>query len=265
MTQEETQALEQLGAGTKEEQAAAAVVLARGSGHDVDVQLLKLFRAAADEVLAMGTPVRQRLKSGTHAELISRVLAERDPDRDPAYVERMFQYGLQGELEDGALVGGEDWGFTRLRQLEPVQWYEKQLHYDGFGRWLVRMSAIVSLGDTADPAAFDVLLPVLSHEKPRSRGTAVHAVLRLGLSGLDEQYRAHPVRQRLAEMLLDERNSKVRLEVARALCRLGDEALVADALTKASWWQRKWKRELERCVRGEIPPLPKMWPGDQNV
>lgn len=264
-TPEETQALEKLRSGTREEQIAAAAVLARGSGHDVDIQLLKLFRAAADETFVLDTPVRQKLRSGDRAELISRVLAERDPDRDPAYVDRMFRYGLQGELDDGGLVAGEEWGFTRLRQLEPVQWYAKQLHYSGFPSWLMRTSAVVALGDTADPAAFDVLLPALSDEKVRWRGAAVQAVLRLALSGLEEQYRAHPVRQRLTEMLSDGRNSKVRVEVARALCRLGDEALVADALTKASWWQRKWKRELEACLRGEIPPLPKVWPGDQNV
>ncbi|MFS8098542.1 HEAT repeat domain-containing protein [Lentzea alba] len=263
ITDEERQALEQLRSGTKEERAAAAAELARGSGHDVDIALLKMFRASADEVLAMGTPVRQRMRSGGHAELISRVLAERDPDRDPAYIERMFLYGFDEEQKDGGLVGAEEWGFTRLRRLEPVQWYAKQLQYEGFARWMMRAAAVVALGDTSDPAAFDVLLPVLSHESKRVRGAAVQAVLRLARSGLDDEYRAHPVHQRLAEMLSD--HPKVRVEAARALCRLGDEALVAEALSKAPWWQRKWRRELETCLRGEIPPLPKMWPGDQNV
>ncbi|MFI6102062.1 HEAT repeat domain-containing protein [Lentzea sp. NPDC051213] len=211
----------------------------------------------------MESKVREKIRSVEHAELISRVLAERDPDRDPAYVERMFRYGLDGELEDGAVLGAEDWGFTRLRRLEPVKWYADQLYYDGFAKSLMRLGAVFALGDTADPAAFDVLLPVLSDRKPRMRATAVHAVRRLARAGLDAEYRAHPVRQRLAELLADP-HLNVRVEAARALCVLGDEALVADAPGKASWWQRKWKRALETCLHGEIPSLPKIWAGDRN-
>lgn len=54
----------------------------------------------------------------------------------------------------------------------------------------------------------------------------------------------------------------MRLAAARTLFLFGDKDLVATALARVTWSQRKWKRELEAVLRGEIPPLPKMWIGE---
>jgi HEAT repeat protein len=145
--------------------------------------------------------------------------------------------------------------------LEPVRRYVDQLRK---GAGPSRLMAVLGLGDTADAAAFEALLIALSDRWASVRSAAVQAVRRLVLSGLADEYRNHPVRQRLAELLTDD-NHRVRVDAARTLCLFGDEALVTDALSKVSWWQRKWKRELEAALRGDVPPLQKMWIGDQNV
>lgn len=256
----EKQALEQLASGTKEEDwREAAALLASGSGEQVDRELLEMYHAACDS------------RDEDRAEVISRILAERDPDRDPSYAERLiperaaemerpsrgvrFAEWLGGELGPTAVA----WGFPRLRRLDPVRYYTDQL---GKGSAAARGLAAYGLGDTVDAAAFDALLTALSDRSRHVRHFAVQSVRRLAQSGLAEEYSGHAVRQRLAELLSDG-NHRVRLEAAKTLCLFGDEALVADALGKATWLQGKWKRDLEACLRGEIPPLPEVWIGER--
>ena len=258
-TIEEQQALDHLRSGNEEERDAAAAALARGSGTEVDEALLELFDAA------WSGHDRER------ARLVSKVLVARDPDRDPAYAERLLgespaagepsrrarlEAWTMGEVPLAAL----QWGFPRLRRLEPVRRYADQLSKGAMG---ARVLAVIGLGHTADADAFDVLLTALSDRRAVVRDSAAQSVRRLAASGLEEVYLNHPVRQRLAELLSD-RNRPVRVHAAWTLCAFGDEALVADALSKASWWQRKLKRELEKCLRGEIPPLTGTWIGDER-
>lgn len=255
----EARALDLIRTGTRADWGEAAAVLSAGHGDEGDGELMKLFTTAIDD------------GDWKRAELVSRILAERDPDRDPSYTAKMFPNRVAKPASAGGFVdwvlgdlppGSEEWGVTRLRRLDPVRLFAEQL---GKGSGLARGTAALRLGDTVDPVAFDVLLPALSDEHEGVRGTAVQAVRRLAVSGLDRQYREHPVRQRITEMLLSDENQAVRIEVARLLCLFGDEVLVADALGKATWTQLRWKRALEAALRGDIPPLPKMWIGDRNV
>jgi hypothetical protein len=256
ITDEERQALDRLSSGTEEEAAEAAAVLAHGRGDEVDRELLELFEAAADWSNSPEAKLSQKTGWHEHAELISRILAERDPDRDPSYLDRLFD-----EHQPGAVVvAGENWGFTRLRRLEPVQRYADQLRGGGF---FPRLFATISLGDTVDPAAFDVLLPALSDRRKTVRGAAVQSVQRLAQSGLEDAYSTHAARQRLADMLLTDRRLIVRVLAARVLCLFGDEHLVVDALSKAPWWRPRLKASLKACLSGGNPPLQKMWIGER--
>ena len=130
--------------------------------------------------------------------------------------------------------------------------YADQLRDAGVPR---RSLAAVGLGDTAAPAAFDVLLIALQDRSKQVRTAAVTAVRRLAVAGLEEQYAGH-------ELPADV--DRVRREAARTLVLLGDRAVVADARTRASWWQSGWKRELDECLRGEMPPLKPMWIGERG-
>lgn len=254
ITNEERQALDRLGSGTgtEEEAAEAAAMLARGRGDEVDRELLELFDAAADWSHSPEAKISQKVGWHEHAELISRILAERDPDRDPSYLDRLFDEHRPGEV----VIGGEDWGFTRLRRLEPVQRYADQLRDGGF---LARVYAATGLGDTVDPAAFDVLLTALSDRRYMIRGAAVQSVQQLAQSGLEDAYSGHAARQRLADMLMTDRRLIVRVLAARVLCLFGGEHLVVDALSKAPWWRPRLKASLNACLRGENPPLEGIW------
>lgn len=250
---DEQWALDRFSSGTPEERARAAAVLSRGSGREVDEALLALVADADRDV----------------AELAGRVLAERDPDRDPAYTERFVGDRaaaaarsprtaavvdwMNGELP----LGVEEWGFPRLRRLEPVRRYAAQLRG---GSALARSAAALGLGDTADPAAFDALLTALADPNRTVRATAVQAVRRLARGVAGEAFRDHPVRERLAGLLAD-RSRAVRLEAARALCVLGDGAVVAEARGRVPWWRAGLRRDLDDCLAGRVPPLPRTWPG----
>lgn len=254
----EKQALDRIASGTKEEDwREAAVVLSRGSGAEIDHELMAMFHTALDR----GEDKR--------AELVSRILAERDPDRDPSYTERLLPEpvsepaGRADRLVDWLVgeipVGAEEWGFTRLRRLEPVRYYADRLRH---GAFTARLLAAGNLGDTADAAAFDVLLTALSDRSRNVRFAAVQSVRRLAEAGLAEEYSGHAVRQRLAELLSGD-DRLVRVAAARTLFLFGDRALVTEALGRVAWWQRRLKRELEAVLRGDIPPLPKMWIGER--
>lgn len=258
-TIEEQRALEQLRSAIEEERAAAAAVLARGAGDEIDEALLELFGSAWER------------DDKDCAFLVSRILAERDPDRDPAYAERLLLESpaagtpsRRARLEAWTMgpvpLAAIQWGFHRLRRLEPVRRYAEQLRE---GAMPARLLAVIGLGQTADAAAFDVLLTALSDRRAAVRDAAAQSVRRLAASGLEEVYLDHPVRQRLVELLSD-RKRPVRVHAAWTLYAFGDEARVVDALAKATWWQRKYKRELESCLRGEIPPLTKTWIGDER-
>jgi hypothetical protein len=253
----EQQALDRIASGTKEEDwREAAVVLSSGSGAEVDHELLAMFHTALDR------------GEDSRAELVSRILAERDPDRDPSYAERLLPEPVaepgRGERLAEWLVGeippgAEEWGFTRLRRLEPVKHYAGQLRD---GAPTARLLAAGNLGDTADADAFDVLLPALSDRSRNVRFAAVQSVRRLAEAGFAEEYSGHAVRQRLAELLSND-DRLVRVAAARTLFLFGDEELVAEALSRTTWSQRKLKRELEAVLRGDVPPLPKMWIGER--
>jgi len=258
ITSEERQALDRLGSGTgtEEEAAEAAAMLARGRGDEVDRELLELFDAAADWSNSPEAKISQKVGWREHAELISRILAERDPDRDPSYLDRLFGEHQPGEV----VIGGEDWGFTRLRRLEPVQRYTDQLRDGGF---IARVCAATGLGDTVDPAAFDVLLTALSDRRYMIRGAAVQSVQRLAQSGLEDVYSTHAARQRLADMLLTDRRLIVRVLAARVLYLFGDEPLVVGALRRAPWWRPRLKASLNACLSGGNPPPEKVWIGER--
>lgn len=257
----EMAAIEEIRTGNNKTWGEAAALLARGSGDEVDEALLDLFEESCDRTPKPGLKVREIMRLEDRAELISRILAERDPDRDPSYVDWLLGEEDPDDKRTWTIaIGAENWGFTRLRQLEPVRRCTELLQTGGR---FTRGAAVLCLGDTVDAAAFEPLLTALSDRSKYVRTMAVMSVRRLAQSGFAEEYAGHAVRARLGEMLRSDRKWLVRLQLAPALCVLGDEALVAEALRKAWWWERKWKRKLREWLNGEIEPLLKMWDGER--
>lgn len=261
MAPEELAAIEEIRTGNSKTWGEAAALLARGSGDEVDQALLDLFEESCDRTPEAGRKLREIMRLEDRAELVSRILAERDPDRDPSYVDWLLGEEDPDDKRTWTLVlGAESWGFTRLRRLEPVRRCTELLRTGGR---FTRATAAMCLGDTVDAAAFEPLLTALSDRSKYVRTAAVMSVRRLAQSGFREEYAGHAVRMRLGEMLRSERKWFVRLQLAAALCVLGDEALVEDALRRAWWWEWKWKRTLKECLNGKIEPLPKVWDGER--
>uniref|UniRef100_UPI0031D6F29C HEAT repeat domain-containing protein n=1 Tax=Saccharothrix mutabilis TaxID=33921 RepID=UPI0031D6F29C len=204
------------------------------------------------------------------AELISRILAERDPDRDPVYTvqlrdghanlrERAPRMAALLEWLNGEFpLGTEEWGFPRLRRLEPVRRYAEQLARAGL---IARCAAAVGLGDTADPAALPVLATALRDPHRTVRATSAQAVRRLW-AALRGEVDLEPVREPLVDLLRDPARS-VRLEAARTLCVVGEVEPVRAARDRLSRWSRRDRQEMRAILSGEIPPLPKTWIGER--
>ncbi len=241
----------------KDDRVRAAAELARGEGPEDDDALLALLAKAFDD------------KDYELRDLLIRVLAERDPDRDPDYAlrfsgSRPIDHGSRFERLWSWMMGETTLSMPsalpRLRRLRPVELYTRQLRT---GSPIARMLAASQLGETRDKAAMDVLVTALGDRSKWVRLNAVLGVRRLVRSGAVPDFADHPARRLVADLLTD-RHRKVRVAAAQALCTWGDTAVVAAARKAAGWRRPRFRRDLDACLRDEIPPLPKTWPGDPD-
>jgi HEAT repeat protein len=115
---------------------------------------------------------------------LCRILAERDPERDPAYA---IKSALGSRADESGwwartfnrhsfILFSVPYGICRLRKAEPIKHYERVLN----GRWAMwRIMAVLSLGDTADLRALPPLARGLRDRSKHVRGTAALAVRRI--------------------------------------------------------------------------------------
>lgn len=237
-----------------------------------------LVAADADAVepplLALVLRTEESLEVGSTA---SRILIERDPDRDPAFLVDKFSLtesekaGRPGRIYgkfEHFMIGDHpfaamcyQFGFPRLRRANPIEHYSDMLshrfsHTRGF--------AAIGLGDTADLTALTPLARALSDRNPAVRKHAADAVRRLRHAGAAQQMPEHPVHQKLLACL-DDTKRDVRVAAARALGSLGETGTLTRhrARRPAVSWRRR--RDIEQVLRGHIPPLVQLWPGDETV
>ncbi|WP_409466019.1 HEAT repeat domain-containing protein [Amycolatopsis sp. GA6-003] len=214
-----------------------------------------------DAILAVATC---GTRSGAVVTLAIRILVERDRDRAPAPLLALVPDG-RVRAEDrrpswpvkAPIVTRYRFGFSRLRQLDPVGQYERVL--DCYPT-AVRMDAAVGLGDSGDISALDPLAKALKDRFPAVRTLGADAVRRLGNAGLRETVREHPVRDLLIELLQDTLR-ETRVAAARALGSLGEFEVLEEHRPKSAREQREWAR----IRQGEIPPLKRIWPGDLTI
>ncbi|MGW4395644.1 HEAT repeat domain-containing protein [Amycolatopsis nivea] len=225
-------------------------------------ELVRTEEAGIDDaILAVATC---GTRSGAVVTLAIRILVERDRDRDPDPLLALVPGG-QVEAADrrpsrpvkAPIVTRCRFGFGRLRRLDPVGQYERVLdHYPT----VVRMDAAAGLGDSGETSALDPLAKALKDRFPAVRTLGANAVRRLGNSGAREAAREHLVRELLIDLLQDTLR-ETRIAAARALGSLGEFAVLEEHLPKSARDQREWAR----IMRGEIPPLKRIWPGDLTI
>lgn len=201
------------------------------------------------------------------AMMASRVLAERDPYRDPSYVLDWFSF--RGKIPRMLTIFPMwKWaaykfpittmcGVSRLRRADPVRHYTHFLRSGGSG---ARFNAAAALGDTADVAALDALEHALTDRHWRVRRVAADSVRRLRHFGAAETLPTHGAYQRLVACLADTKD-EVSVAAARALWSLGQEDPVHEALRSLP----HRRRLLEPVTSGEIPPLGTVWAADETL
>jgi HEAT repeat protein len=245
-------------------------------GQDADARAARLLVDSSDPI------VEQKLQdklgeSGTRFGVeaaVSRILVERNPDRDPSFLrghligvsQATRPFVRKATLKDmdalsDPFLGAHVLGFSRLRKLDPVAVYARQLDNRLVS---VRSGAAVGLGDTADLAALEPLARALADPHWKVRMNAADSVRRLRHTGAGTVLATHPVRERLVECLTD-RHRPVRVAAAQALGSVGDVEPLRQCLSRCPWWAWRRRRDLAQVLRGDIPPLRKTWPGDDTT
>lgn len=195
--------------------------------------------------------------AGPVRPLLCRVLAERDPDRDPWFALRHFYAETDGPVRRwlGEEVYRSPWvwlyGITRLRRAKPVERVLPDVTH-----WLAsrRQVAVTALGDTADPAALPPVVGRLRDASWRVRAAAAAAVRRLARSGVQVGSTADA----LVRCLQDERQEVVEQAAA---------ALALPALRDRLLWSRAMVMPLagavvDNALDGVVAPLTPLWPGE---
>jgi len=196
--------------------------------------------------------------AGPARPLLCRVLAERDPYRDPQYALRHFYEMTDGPVRRrlGREVYRSPWvwlyGITRLRNADPVGHIAPDATH-----WLAtrRLIAVTALGDTADPAALPPVIGRLRDAKWRVRSEAAAAVRRLARSGVQVGSAA----EALVRCLQDDRQEVVEQAAA---------ALAFPALRDCLVWSRATLMPLggaivDNALDGAVAPLVPLWPGEE--
>lgn len=195
--------------------------------------------------------------AGPARPLLCRVLAERDPGRDPRYALRHFYAETDGPVRRwlGEEVYRSPWvwlyGITRLRNANPVgRVTPDATHWLGTRRQI----AVMALGDTADPAALPPVIGRLRDAKWWVRAQAAAAVRRLAKSGVQ----VGSTGEALLRCLHHDRQEVIE-QAAAALARPG----LRDRLL----WSRATLMPLagaivDNALDGVVAPLPPLWPGE---
>ncbi|GAB2844689.1 HEAT repeat domain-containing protein [Lentzea nigeriaca] len=196
--------------------------------------------------------------AGPARPLLCRVLAERDPDRDPDYALRHFYEAADGPIRRrlGHEVYRSPWvwlyGITRLRNANPVDHITPDATH-----WLAtrRQIAVTALGDTADPAALPPVIGRLRDPKWWIRTEAAAAVRRLAKSGVEIGSAA----EALARCLQHDRQEVIEQAAA---------ALALPALRERLRCSRATLMPLagaivDNALDGVVAPLVPLWPGEE--
>ncbi|WP_033437821.1 HEAT repeat domain-containing protein [Saccharothrix sp. NRRL B-16314] len=214
-----------------------------------------------DKVLALikGRPVAV-------ASVLCRVLAERNPDRDPSYAFDAIA-GPRPEIPDKVdkWVRGQAYrnplglayGIPRLRRASPVEHYRDDLTSWSATR---RFNAVLALGDTAAPAAVPLVVEALRDRNWRVRTEAAVAVRRLVRDGAVAPEAVESVADALATCLAD-RKPKVVEHAAAAL----STSLLRDRLVevrRSSELKPASAAVVDAALGGKMPALQPTWVGD---
>ncbi|MFS8098543.1 HEAT repeat domain-containing protein [Lentzea alba] len=195
--------------------------------------------------------------AGPVRPLLCRVLAERDPYRDPAFALHHFYEETDGPVRRwlGQEVYRSPWvwlyGITRLRNANPVERVMPDATH-----WLAtrRQIAVMALGDTADPAALPPIIGRLRDSKWWVRSQAAAAVRRLARNGVDVSDAA----EALARCLQHERQEVIEQAAA---------ALTLPGLRDRLLWARATLMPLagavvDNALDGVVASLTPLWPGE---
>lgn len=196
-------------------------------------------------------------EAGPVRPLLCRVLAERDPDRDPDYALQHFYAETDGPVRRwlGQEVYRSPWvwlyGITRLRRAKPVERITPDVTH-----WFAtrRQIAVMALGDTADPAALPPVIGRLRDQKWWVRVQAAAAVRRLAGAGVPVGSAADAL-----TLCLQHDRQEVIEQVAAALA--------LPSLRERLLWSRVTLMPLagavvDNALDGVVVPLAPLWPGE---
>ncbi|MBB5805075.1 HEAT repeat protein [Saccharothrix ecbatanensis] len=205
--------------------------------------------------------------SAVRAELC-RILAERDRDRDPSYVLAYFAQQPKPGRKPGRIDAwmrsqayrsplGIVHGIPRLRRASAIEHYRRDVTS---WRTTRRFSAVLSLGDTADPAALPLVVKALRDRKWYIRAEAAVALRRLIRDGAVAPEAVESVADALVACL-SHRRPKVVEHAAAAL----SAPLLRDRLVEARRSSRLKPASaalVDAALEGKVPALPPIWVGD---
>ncbi|PWK82084.1 HEAT repeat protein [Lentzea atacamensis] len=196
--------------------------------------------------------------AGPARPLLCRVLAERDPFRDPEYALRHFYAETDGPVR--RLLGHEvyrsPWvwlhGITRLRKANPVERITPDATH-----WLAtrRQIAVTALGDTADPAALPPIIGRLRDPKWWVRFEAAAAIRRLAKAGVQVGSAA----EALVGCLHHDRQEVIE----QAAAALALPALREDLLYARATLMPLVGAVVDNALDGVLAPLLLLWPGEE--
>lgn len=197
---------------------------------------------------------------------ICRILAERQPDRDPQFA---FESLLGSRYRQAGPVSsflyrqayrnpmGLAYGICRLRRAEPVDHYSRNMKS---WRAMARFAAVMALGDTADIRAVPFLVNALRDRNWRVRHEAAVSIRRLardvGLIVRDHQ----GLKAGLIKGLLD-RHREVVEEVACALSDLELRSELEREFNSSSLGLAA-RRIIETVLNGTITIIHPTWVGE---
>lgn len=197
--------------------------------------------------------------------VLCRILAEREPDRDPTYAFEIF-LGSQAKRSGwrAAFMRRQmyrnplalTFGICRLRKAKPVEHYARDLKHWSATR---RLQAVFALGDTADPNGLPFVAEALRDRNWRVRAIATDSIRRLNRDadvGSQMEALIDPLLARLRD-----RKEEVVKHAAYALCDLGMGDSLERELDSLSC-RSGVLTSINSALRGEVPPIPQTWVGE---
>ncbi|WP_158842472.1 HEAT repeat domain-containing protein [Saccharothrix deserti] len=200
----------------------------------------------------------------TAASVLCRILAERNPDRDPSYALDFFarRSGKPGVVDawmrrQAYGILGIGYGIPRLRRASPVEHYRRYL-----ASWtsIRRFKAVWSLGDTADPAAVPLLVKALRDRSWRIRANATTSIRRLARDGAVAPEAVDSVADALVACLKSRRPKLVELAAAALSIPLLRDRLAHER--RSARLKPSTAAIVDAALEGEVPPLHPIWEGD---